>query len=88
MKYPIGILSFERIRQDGCTYVNKTREIYRLTSKDLQKKRRYCRMKLYHGTNIDFTDINLSVCRFNKDFGQGFYLTEISFLTGEAIATH
>ena len=45
-------------------------------------------MKLYHGTNIDFTDINLSVCRFNKDFGQGFYLTEISFLTGEAIATH
>ena len=34
-------------------------------------------MKLYHGTNIDFTDINLSVCRPNKDFGQGFYLTEI-----------
>ena len=27
-------------------------------------------MKLYHGTNIDFTDINLSVCRPNKDFGK------------------
>ena len=34
-------------------------------------------MKLYHGTNIDFADINLSVCRPNKDFGRGFYLTEI-----------
>lgn len=33
MKYSIGIQSFERIRQDGCTYVNKTREIYWLTSK-------------------------------------------------------
>lgn len=33
MKYPIGIQSFERIRQDGYAYVDKTREIYRLTSK-------------------------------------------------------
>ncbi len=34
-------------------------------------------MKLYHGTNIDFGEILLSRCRPNKDFGQGFYLTDI-----------
>lgn len=34
-------------------------------------------MKLYHGTNIDFQAIDLSKCKPNKDFGQGFYLTDI-----------
>lgn len=34
-------------------------------------------MRLYHGTNIDFEEIKLSRCRPNKDFGQGFYLTDI-----------
>lgn len=34
-------------------------------------------MRLYHGTNIDFEEIQLSCCRPNKDFGQGFYLTDI-----------
>ena len=34
-------------------------------------------MRLFHGTNIDFGDIQLSRCRPNKDFGQGFYLTDI-----------
>lgn len=34
-------------------------------------------MKLYHGTNTDFDKIKLSCCRPNKDFGQGFYLTDI-----------
>ena len=34
-------------------------------------------MRLYHGTNIDFEEIKLSCCRPNKDFGQGFYLTDI-----------
>ena len=34
-------------------------------------------MILYHGTNIDFEEIKLSKCRPNKDFGQGFYLTDI-----------
>ncbi|MBQ2508442.1 MAG: DUF3990 domain-containing protein [Bacteroidales bacterium] len=34
-------------------------------------------MKLYHGTNTDFCEILLSRCRPNKDFGQGFYLTDI-----------
>ncbi|MCR4769942.1 MAG: DUF3990 domain-containing protein [Bacteroidaceae bacterium] len=34
-------------------------------------------MKLYHGTNIDFSRILLSKCKPNKDFGCGFYLTNI-----------
>ena len=34
-------------------------------------------MKLYHGTNMDFTEVLLSKCRPNKDFGRGFYLTDI-----------
>jgi len=34
-------------------------------------------MRLYHGTNVDFNEILLSRCRPNKDFGQGFYLTNI-----------
>ena len=34
-------------------------------------------MKLFHGTNIDFSEIDLSKSRPNKDFGQGFYLTSI-----------
>lgn len=34
-------------------------------------------MKLYHGTNCDFTKIDFRKCKPNKDFGKGFYLTEI-----------
>ncbi len=34
-------------------------------------------MILYHGTNIDIQQIDLSKCRPNKDFGKGFYLTTI-----------
>jgi len=32
-------------------------------------------MRLYHGSNTAFTEIDLSFCRPNKDFGRGFYLT-------------
>lgn len=32
-------------------------------------------MILYHGTNIDFSDIRLDMSRVGKDFGFGFYLT-------------
>lgn len=32
-------------------------------------------MILYHGTNIDFDEIDLSKSKPNKDFGQGFYLS-------------
>ena len=31
-------------------------------------------MRLFHGSNTAFRDVDLSVCRPNKDFGQGFYL--------------
>ena len=34
-------------------------------------------MKLYHGSNIIIEQIDLSKCKPYKDFGQGFYLTEI-----------
>ena len=34
-------------------------------------------MTLYHGTNVDFTNINLGKCLPFKDFGKGFYLTDI-----------
>lgn len=32
-------------------------------------------MILYHGTNQDFGDIDLTKSKPNKDFGQGFYLS-------------
>ena len=34
-------------------------------------------MKLYHGTNTDFLEIDLSQSNRFKDFGRGFYLTDI-----------
>lgn len=34
-------------------------------------------MKLYHGSNMVIEQIDLSKCKPFKDFGQGFYLTEI-----------
>lgn len=34
-------------------------------------------MMLYHGTNTDFTSIDLAKGKPNKDFGRGFYLTDI-----------
>jgi hypothetical protein len=34
-------------------------------------------MKLYHGSNTIIEQIDLSKCKPYKDFGQGFYLTEI-----------
>lgn len=33
-------------------------------------------MKLYHGTNMDFSNIDLKKSKPNKDFGQGFYLSD------------
>ena len=32
---------------------------------------------LYHGTNADIAEIDLMKCAPNKDFGRGFYLTDI-----------
>lgn len=34
-------------------------------------------MRLYHGSNIEIGRINLEMCRPYKDFGKGFYLTDI-----------
>lgn len=34
-------------------------------------------MRLYHGSNMAITDIDLSRCRPNKDFGLGFYLSPV-----------
>lgn len=34
-------------------------------------------MRLYHGSNIDIKIINLAICRPFKDFGKGFYLTDL-----------
>ena len=33
-------------------------------------------MKVYHGSYIEITEIDLSKCEKNKDFGQGFYVTQ------------
>jgi len=42
-------------------------------------------MKLYHGTNMDFKEIDISHTHLFKDFGQGFYLTDI-FSQAKAMA--
>ena len=34
-------------------------------------------LKLYHGSNVRIQHIDLSVGHINKDFGKGFYLTDI-----------
>lgn len=34
-------------------------------------------MTLYHGTNLDIQSIDLTLCRPYKDFGRGFYTTEL-----------
>lgn len=34
-------------------------------------------MKLYHGSNVVIDSINLALCRPYKDFGRGFYMTDI-----------
>lgn len=35
-------------------------------------------MILYHGTNLDIQLVDLALCRPCKDFGRGFYTTELS----------
>ncbi len=34
-------------------------------------------MLLYHGSNLNIKTINLSMCRPYKDFGTGYYLTDL-----------
>ena len=42
-------------------------------------------MRLYHGSNTAFKEIDLDVCRPNKDFGRGFYLSS-DILAAERMA--
>ena len=42
-------------------------------------------MTLYHGTNVDFAAIDLTRSNPWKDFGQGFYLTEV-FVNADRMA--
>ena len=34
-------------------------------------------MKVYHGSYMQIEEIDLSKCEIGKDFGQGFYVTNI-----------
>lgn len=34
-------------------------------------------IELYHGSNIEIENIDFHFCKPNKDFGKGFYLTDI-----------
>lgn len=34
-------------------------------------------MILYHGSNVAIDKIDLNLCKPYKDFGRGFYLTDI-----------
>ena len=34
-------------------------------------------MILYHGSNVEVNEIDLSICKPFRDFGKGFYLTDI-----------
>ncbi|MDR1739687.1 MAG: DUF3990 domain-containing protein [Bacteroidales bacterium] len=34
-------------------------------------------MKVYHGTNVHFNNIDLNKCNPNNDFGRGFYVTSV-----------
>ena len=43
-------------------------------------------MRLYHGTNVDFDNIDLTKSRPNKDFGQGFYLSDNQWQAEELAA--
>ena len=33
-------------------------------------------MKLYHGSDVEIENIDLSYSQINKDFGKGFYLSD------------
>ncbi len=39
-------------------------------------------MKLYHGSNTEILFVDLGKCKPHKDFGRGFYLTEIEKQAG------
>ena len=34
-------------------------------------------MKVYHGSYMEIDEIDLSLCEVGKDFGRGFYVTNL-----------
>lgn len=40
-------------------------------------------MKLYHGSNVEINEVDLSKCRPFKDFGVGFYTTMLEEQKGK-----
>ena len=65
MKYPIGIQSFDRIREDGFVYVDKTALVYDLVSKGkiyfLSRPRRLARASSFpHSKTISSDARNCS----------------------------
>jgi hypothetical protein len=34
-------------------------------------------MRVYHGSDTQFEQIDLNKCKFGKDFGRGFYVTKL-----------
>jgi len=40
-------------------------------------------MILFHGSNVPIESIRLDLCSPNKDFGRGFYLTDIEVQAGQ-----
>lgn len=68
----------------GIEFIKENYEVEHLLSLDavvedlfILCKRNGDAMKLYHGSNTQIQNINLSMCRPYKDFGTGFYLTDI-----------
>ena len=68
MKYPIGIQSFDRLREDGFVYVDKTALVYNLVQTGsiyfLSRPRRFGKSLLVGtlaGCNILFSALTLTV---------------------------
>ena len=58
MKYPIGIQSFDRLREDGFVYVDKTALVYNLVQTGsiyfLSRPRRFGKCLLFSGAERTF----------------------------------
>ncbi len=77
MKYPIGIQSFEKLRTEGCVYVDKTEYVYKLASTGcyyfLSRPRRFGKslllstMKAYFEGRRDLFD-GLAIERLEQDW--------------------
>ncbi len=76
MKYPIGIQSFDQIREDGYVYVDKTGLIYNLVTQGktyfLSRPRRFGKSLLVSTLACYFQGTQRFVCRTgNRRIGKG-----------------